>query len=307
MPDKQGEWHYVTTSSRAELKDKTGAFTVTKPSPGNHGPVRVANTYHFAYADGTPYKELGTTCYAWTHQTWELEEQTLKTLATAPFNKLRMCVFPKHFNWVTNEPLLYPFEGVPTTNWYFTRYNPKFFQHLEQRILDLQKLGIEADLILFHPYDKGHWVLTGWGRRPTTVICAMWSRGSRPIAMSGGRWRTSGISRRKETNRTLSGSVKSFRATTRIIICSRFTMAGIFSNNTLPWITHVSIQCGGGAQDPGRAELFRSIFRKPAVFDELKYEGNTPRRWANLSGRRRFSASGTSRWRAPMEATVNCT
>lgn len=157
MPEKQGEWHYVTASSSAELQGKTGAFTVTKPSPGNHGPVRVANTYHFAYADATPFKELGTTCYAWTHQTRELEEQTLQTLAAAPFNKLRMCVFPKRFTWVENEPLRYPFEGVPTTNWNFTRFNPKFFQHIEQRILDLQKLGIEADLILFHPYDKGHW------------------------------------------------------------------------------------------------------------------------------------------------------
>jgi hypothetical protein len=28
----------------------------SRPSKGNHGPVRVHNTYHFAYADGTPFK-----------------------------------------------------------------------------------------------------------------------------------------------------------------------------------------------------------------------------------------------------------
>ena len=32
-----------------------------------------------------------------------------------------------------------------------------FFQHLEKRIDQLNRLGIEADLILFHPYDKGRW------------------------------------------------------------------------------------------------------------------------------------------------------
>ena len=35
--------------------------------------------------------------------------------------------FPKRYNWNTNEPLLYPFEGVPTTNWDFAHFNPKFF------------------------------------------------------------------------------------------------------------------------------------------------------------------------------------
>ncbi len=38
-----------------------------------------------------------------------------------------------------------------------TRFNPAFFRHLEKRVGQLRELGIEADLILFHPYDKGHW------------------------------------------------------------------------------------------------------------------------------------------------------
>mgnify|MGYP001042621603 CR=1 FL=1 len=42
-----------------------GSFEVTAPLAGNHGPVRVANTYHFAYEDGTPYYPVGTTCYVW--------------------------------------------------------------------------------------------------------------------------------------------------------------------------------------------------------------------------------------------------
>ena len=55
MPDVLGEWRYRTVSSLAALDGHAGSFTCTAPRPGNHGPVRVANTYHFAYADGTPY------------------------------------------------------------------------------------------------------------------------------------------------------------------------------------------------------------------------------------------------------------
>ena len=42
MPEKSGEWHYVTKSSSASLDGKTGEFSVMKPVPDNHGPVRVA-------------------------------------------------------------------------------------------------------------------------------------------------------------------------------------------------------------------------------------------------------------------------
>ena len=85
--------------------------TWSTPSAGNHGPVRVRTTFHFAYADGTPYFPIGTTCYAWTHQGDALEEQTLATLKHAPFNKMRMCVFPKCYAYNQNEPPLYPFAG----------------------------------------------------------------------------------------------------------------------------------------------------------------------------------------------------
>jgi hypothetical protein len=124
MPDSPGEWAYVTASNHPDLTGKTGTVTVVKPSPGNHGPVRVRNTYHFAYADGTPYFPIGTTCYAWTHQPVKLEEQTLATLKAGPFNKLRMCVFPKWYAFNRTEPPRYPFAGTPPNQWDFDRFNP---------------------------------------------------------------------------------------------------------------------------------------------------------------------------------------
>src|SRR5439155_20089120 len=102
MPDTQGSWSYRTRSNRSELNGVEGTFTCLPTGADNHGPVQVSHTYHFAYADGTPYKPIGTTCYAWVHQGNELEEQTLEMLRHAPFNKLRMCVFPKHFPYNEN-------------------------------------------------------------------------------------------------------------------------------------------------------------------------------------------------------------
>jgi len=109
MPDTPGTWCYRTQSNLDSLNGIEGTFICLPSTPGNHGPVRVSNTYHFAYADGTPYKPIGTTCYAWIHQDDELETQTLITLSNTPFNKLRMCLFPKHYLFNENEPPRYPF------------------------------------------------------------------------------------------------------------------------------------------------------------------------------------------------------
>src|SRR5262245_14155393 len=163
MPEQPGEWTYTTVSNRPELDGKSGKLEVAKPSPSNHGPVQVRNTYHFAYADGTPYFPVGTTCYAWIHQGERLEEQTLATLKAAQFNKLRMCVFPKWYAFNKPEPPRSPFVGTPPNRWDFDRFNPEFFRHLEAHVGRLRELGIEADVILFHPYDEGHW---GFDRMP---------------------------------------------------------------------------------------------------------------------------------------------
>lgn len=283
MPMKQGEWRYITQSSSAELNGKTGEFTVTKPSAQNHGPVSVANVYHFAYADGTPYKELGTTCYVWEWQPEALQEQTLKTLASSPFNKLRFCVFPKRYSWNTNEPIMYPFEGIPTTNWDFTRINPKYFQHLEGRIADLQKLGIEADLILFHPYDEGHW---GFDRMPADADDRYLHYVVARLAAYRNVWWSLAnewdfMKEKTEADFVRFGEIVSHDDPYHHLL-SIHNGSKLF-NHTLPWITHASIQNGSAVEDPGRAELYRDVYRKPVVYDEVKYEGNIESRWGQLT------------------------
>ena len=64
MPSFTGDYVYETVGSFPEA-ESAGDFTVTEPTGNNHGPVRIANTYHFAYEDTTPYYSVGTTCYAW--------------------------------------------------------------------------------------------------------------------------------------------------------------------------------------------------------------------------------------------------
>jgi hypothetical protein len=145
---------------------------VTAPTGNNFGPVRVSNTFHFVYADGELYKPIGTTCYAWTHQTEALQERTLETLRSSPFNKIRMCFFPKHYAYNENEPELYPFTCLKKGRsewtgsykghsdrhggWKFdwSSFNPRAFSHFEKRVGDLMKLNIQADIILFHPDDR---------------------------------------------------------------------------------------------------------------------------------------------------------
>ena len=79
-----------------------------KANNGMHGLVKPDGA-HFIYEDGTRYIPVGTTVYAMLHQEKALREQTMRTLENSPFNKIRFCVFPKHFDYNSNEPELYLF------------------------------------------------------------------------------------------------------------------------------------------------------------------------------------------------------
>jgi Domain of unknown function (DUF5060)/Protein of unknown function (DUF4038)/Domain of unknown function (DUF5605) len=283
MPDTVGGWSYTTKSNVADLDGRSGHIDVGKPSKGNHGPVRVCNTFHFAYADGTPYKPLGTTCYAWTSQTEALETQTLKTLAGSPFNKLRMCVFPKWYTWNKNEPLRYAFEGTHPNRWDFTRFNPAFFQHFERRIAQLRDLGIEADIIILHPYDEGHW---GFDRMPAEAD----DRYVRYLVSRLAAFRNVWWSLANEYDFMKEKRESDWDRLIRVVHESdpygRLTSihnGRELYNHTNPLLTHASIQNGSAAEEASRAVLYRDVYRKPIVFDEIKYEGNIPLRWGNLS------------------------
>lgn len=153
LADLTGTWSFTTRSTAASLDGVSGTASVVAPRDGAHGPVRI-DGFHFRHADGTRHRPLGTTAYAWTHQPDELQEQTLATLAAAPFSKIRMCLFPKSYLFNANEPEDFVFPGSLAGGFDLERFDPAHFRRLERRIRQLADLGIQADLILFHAYDR---------------------------------------------------------------------------------------------------------------------------------------------------------
>jgi hypothetical protein len=276
MPDTLGHWTYTTYSNRPELHDVRGAFACTAPSPDNHGPVVVKNRLHFSYADDHPYVPVGTTSYVWNHQGEALEAQTLETLRTAPFNKMRMCVFPKDYLFNQNEPEHYPFEGKPLTAWDFSRFSPVFFHHLERRVGDLLALGIEADLILFHPYDR-------WGFSRMSPEAD--DRYLRYVVARLAAYRNVWWSMANEFDLMLTKDMTDWDRFFKIVqthdpyqhLRSVHNCRG-FYDHAKPWVTHCSVQ---------RSETFRipewhRLYGKPVVVDECCYEGNIDRGWGNI-------------------------
>lgn len=87
---------YPGADGKTEILE--GNEEVAPAESGVHGPVRTDGTA-FAYEDGSSYIPFGTTIYALPAQSGEQIEQTLETFKQAPFNKLRMCVFPKYYDF----------------------------------------------------------------------------------------------------------------------------------------------------------------------------------------------------------------
>src|SRR4051812_7231302 len=68
-PDLDGAWTWTSRSDEArELEGQSGSLLVGPAAEGEHGPVRAAGTFHFAHADGTPFRPVGATVYNWLHQ-----------------------------------------------------------------------------------------------------------------------------------------------------------------------------------------------------------------------------------------------
>jgi hypothetical protein len=279
MPDVEGEWRYRTISNVSELNDLQGRFTCAPAQHGNHGPVGVLNTYHFGYADGAPHYSFGTTCYAWVHQTIEMQQQTLETLKSSPFNKIRMCVFPKHYAYNKNEPDLYPFERDEELKVDLERFSPAFFQHFEEQVGALRDMGIEADIIIFHPYDR-------WGHSkmdPETD-----DRYIRYLVARLAAYRNVWWSMANEFDfldaKTMTDWDRFFRVLMEADPYNH--LRGIHNGavrygHEKPWITHVSVQTAD--MYSGKAQ--RELFRKPVVFDEVCYEGDIPETWGNITAK----------------------
>ena len=300
MPSFEGEYHYRIYGSFSEEVTE-GSFFVAPPAKSNHGPVHVANTYHFAYADGTPYYSIGTTCYVWALQSDERIRETLESLKESAFNKIRFCIFPKHYDYNLREPRSYPYEGTPMdssvltpdnfmqysgacegNHWDFYRFNPAHFRHLEWCVLALQKLGIEADLIVMHPYDR-------WGFSEMTAdqddlywkyVLARFSAFRNVWWAFANEYDLMKAKTEADWERfaTLVEARDPYAHPRSIHNCIAFY------DHSRPWITHCSLQRQDLYRTAEFTDEWRETYKKPAVLDEIAYEGNIQHGWGNITG-----------------------
>jgi hypothetical protein len=280
LADAEGAWTFVTRSTARSLDGVEGGFAVTGPREGAHGPVH-ADGFHFAHADGTRHLPLGTTAYAWTHQPEERQEQTLATLADAPFTKLRMCVFPKSYLYNADEPDDFPFPGSLVDGFDLERFDPAHFRRLEHRIRQLAELGIQADLILFHAYDR--WGFSDLGpavderylryvvRRLSGYANVWWSMANEYDLL----W-----SKDTPDWERLAGVVVAEDAFSHLLSIHNCRP---FYDHSRPWITHASVQRVDVYRTAENTDEWRERWGKPVVIDECAYEGDIDQGWGNIT------------------------
>lgn len=282
MPASEGRWTWVTDSRVAALNRKRGSFDCTAPAADNHGPV-VPDGLHFKYADGTRYYPVGTTSYDWMHVGDETAARTVASMRESGFNKLRMLFFLH--NLPIEYPDVYPFVKNADGTWDYAHFDPAYFRYVERRILALQQIGVEADLILFHPYDGGRW---GFDRMPLEANLRYLSYITARFSAFRNIWWSlanefDGVKGIPEEDWDKFAQAVSAGDPYRHLL-SIHGYTATYYNYFDPIFTHTSIQDHGPVLERGRAHTVSQIYKKPVVFDEVCYEGNVASRWGWLSG-----------------------
>lgn len=306
MPEEAGLYEYVVTGSALGDKTYKGTLEVTENTGNNHGPVRVRNKQALCYADGEPYHSIGTTCYAWVNQSEDMQNKTLETLKNSCFNKIRFCIFPKFYQYNKKEPLTYPYirgnkrgldpdktneeksiikeAGVENIRDFdLFSFNVEHFRRFDKRIRQLMDMGIEADIILFHPYDK--WGFSTMSRecnelylkymahRYSAYRNVWWSMANEYDILNNTGW----------TNEEWSDYGRLITSEDPYgHLCSIHNCIPFFDYSE-EWITHCSMQ---------RQDLYKHVeltdeyiwkYSKPVVWDEVAYEGNIDQGWGNIT------------------------
>ena len=298
LPERSGPYHYTVCSESLGIKEE-GTVTAEPAAQGRHGPVRPRGTAMY-YADGGWFASFGTTVYALAHQREDLIRETLESLAASPFNKLRTCVFPKHYKYNMNNPAWYPFcvkEGREVQDFpgeaystypihaeerddYWDTAHPcfAFWDHFESVLRQLDEMGVQVDLILFHGYDR--WGFSNLSMEDNLRYLDYLLR--RLSAFPNLWW-----SLANEYDLCFNKTAEDFQVFARYIHendpfrhptsnhnCFKFWDAG---DET---ISHVSWQ----TKELTRVAERLAQYGKPVFIDECRYEGNVPEFWGNLSG-----------------------
>ena len=280
LPEIAGEWHWRVTGAV-----NTEGTEICEAANGAHGLVKAVDT-HFEYEDGTLFIPFGTTVYALAHQEDTLVEQTLESLKNAPFNKVRMCVFPKHYDYNHNEPPCYAFEKKTDGGWDVERPCIAFWHRFESILQRIAAMDIQIDLILFHPYDR--WGFSRLPQRDNLIYLDYLLR--RLGAFPNIWWSLANEYDLNMDAKSLTDweEIEEFVAANdpfHHLLSNHNCMC--FWDHTRKNITHASLQTKGLSEIP----RWIREYKKPVVIDECCYEGNLPHFWGSISGQemvRRF-------------------
>lgn len=272
MPEKIGIWQYkIDICGRSVC----GEFECIENSKEYHGLV-ITNGFQFSYKDKEKYIPIGTTCYAWVCQPEELQEETVKSLKNSPFNKIRMGIFPKSMPYNNNEPLYFPYLKNELGDWDIDSPNPIYWANFDKRMKQLLELGIEVDLILFHPYDR-------WGF--STLDQKNSLKHLKYCIARLGAYRNIWWSLANEYEmlyEKIDADWDEYGKT--IYEYDIYHHLTSIHNILIPypkkeWMTHCSIQSG----EINNILKWKKEYEVPIVIDECGYEGNIEYDWGNLS------------------------
>ncbi len=271
LPQKSGRYTYKITG----VYEESGTLDCEPADDSRHGIVKVCGT-HFRYEDGTWYQPFGTTVYALINQSEELVNKTMDTLSNAPFNKIRMCVFPKDYDFNKNEPDYYAFEKDENGKWDVNRPCFKFWDNLEMRIRQLGDMGIECDLILFHPYDR--WGFASFNMEDTKVYLDYLLR--RLAAFPNIWWSLANefdlMKYSMEEWQEIASYVSGNDAYNHLLSNHNCIEYWDFANKDT---THICVQ----VKNVDKMSKMIKDYNKPLMVDECCYEGNLIHEWGNIS------------------------
>ncbi len=290
LPEETGTYRYKITGV------VTGEGTVEVcPADGNHHGIVRADGTHLRHEDGTFISTFGTTVYALAHQTEEITEETFSSLECGAFNKIRMCVFPKHYEYNKNEPGHFAFHraesekdvvfrdnlGGERSVKPFDTHRPDFdfWEDFETKLNRLFDMGIQVDLILFHPYDR-------WGHSHMAQESNLryLDYAIRRLAAYPNIW----WSMANEYDLFYDWKMEQWHEIETYISVND-PYRHLLSNHKCfleydygrEAITHVSVQTGVLS----RVAEFQKEFGKPVCYDECCYEGNLKETWGSISAK----------------------
>ena len=142
----------------------------------------------------------------------------------------------------------------------------------------MDSLGIEADLIIFHPYDR-------WGFENMDSVTN--ERYIRYVIARFAAYKNVWWSMANEYNLIKSKAIVDWQRYLQLFaendpfnhIRSVHNSGTVFTES--PLISHLSVQ----NRETAKAYGYRTTLNKPVIYDECKYEGNIERPWGSLTAR----------------------